>query len=231
MATAEEMRARFQGRVGPPGATDEKLAATLGLLPAVKTNGKRRRAVTTESPVLTDVVPDIEEAEESDSSGGVGLQAVAHLFPAPEALAPADGPPLVKLGFPVPVTLMREVARFKVDLSRHLARRISNHEIGAAALQLLPNEPASVAELLRRHASRIGLDPDAPPSPSRRLVASVSSAAAASLEDLVLGVEEQESIRVTKSQLWALAHAQLLGAGRTGPPLGPLPEAADGGEG
>jgi hypothetical protein len=105
---------------------------------------------------------------------------------------------------------MRDVARFKVDLSRHLARRISNHEIGAAALGLLPGDPGAVADLLRRYAVRIGLDPEAPPSPSRRLVASVPALAAAGLEDLVLGVEETESIRVTKSQLWALAHLLLL---------------------
>lgn len=74
---------------------------------------------------------------------------------------------------------MREVARFKVDISRHLGRRISNHEISAAALGLVPGDPAVVAELLRRHAPRIGVDPDAPPSPSRRLVASVPSPSAA----------------------------------------------------
>ena len=56
-------------------------------------------------------------------------------------MAPADGPPSVKLGFPVQVPLMREVARLEVDLSRHLARRISNHEIAAAALTLLPGDP------------------------------------------------------------------------------------------
>jgi hypothetical protein len=41
---------------------------------------------------------------------------------------------------------------------------------------------------------------------------------AAGLEDLVLGVEETEGIRVTKSRLWALAHLLLLEtAGRAGP--------------
>ena len=212
MATAEEMRARFEARVSPPGPTDEKLAATLGLLPvaAAPANGKRRQPPTAAGgAALTDVMAPTADVEESHG-GGVGLEAVGQLFPAPEALAPADGPPAVKLGFPVPVPLMREVARFKSDLSRHLGRRISNHEMGAAALGLLPGDPASVADLLRRHAVRIGLDPEAPPAPSRRLVASVPQAAAAGLEDLVLGVEESESIRVTKSQLWALAHVLLL---------------------
>jgi hypothetical protein len=211
MATAEEMRARFEARVSPPGPTDEKLAATLGLLPAAKApaNGKRRPAVMEEGAALTDVTAQ-PAMEETDGGGGVGLDVVGHLFPAPEALAPADGQPAVKLGFPVPVPLMREVVRFKVDLSRHLARRISNHEIGAAALGLLPGDPGAVADLLRRHAHRIGIDPDTRPCPSRRLVASVPSASAAGLEDLVLGVEETEGIRVTKSQCWALAHVLLL---------------------
>lgn len=215
MARAEEMRERFLQRVSPPGPTDEKLAATLGLLPEKPrpANGKKRRPVMTETPA--GVVPEM-----TDGSGGVAvedqlggedaLQAVAYLFPPPPVLAPADGPPTVKLGFPVPMPLMREVAHLKLDLSRHLNRRVSNHEIGAAALQLLPREPTSVAELLRRHACRIGLDPEAPPSPSRRLVASVPAAAAAGLEDLVLGLEEDEGIRVTKSQLWALVHVLLL---------------------
>jgi hypothetical protein len=216
MASAEQMRERFLQRVSPPGPTDEKLAVTLGLMP--ERSARKRRPVTTETPA--DVVPDM------DGSGGVavevqgesGLEAVAHLFPAPEALAPLDGIPSVKLGFPVPVPLMREVAHFKLDLSRHLNRRVSNHEIGAAALQLLPGTPAVVAELLRRHAGRIGLDPEAPPMPARRLVASVAAAAAAGVEDLVLGVEEDEGIRVTKSQLWALAHVILLeSAGRASP--------------
>jgi hypothetical protein len=211
MATAEELRARFEARVSPPGPTDEKLAATLGLVPAVKppANGKTRRPVTAPTP-SADVIAQPTAIDETDGGGGVGLEAVAHLFPAREALAPADGPPSVKLGFPVPVPLMRDVARFKVDLSRHLARRISNHEIGAAALTLLSGDPTAVADLLRGHAARIGIDPDAPPCPSRRLVASVPSASAAGVEDLVLGVEETESIRVTKSQLWALAHLLLL---------------------
>jgi hypothetical protein len=217
MASAEQMRERFLQRVSPPGPTDEKLAVTLGLLPERPANGKRRRPVTTKTPA--EGVPDMED-HEADGGGGVevddqpgggeGLEAVVHLFPAPPALAPADGPPPVKLGFPVPVPLMREVAHFKLDLSRHLNRRVSNHEIGAVALQLLPKVPASVAELLRRHAPRIGLDTEAPPVPARRLVASVPMALAAGVEDLVLGVEETEGIRVTKSQLWALAHALLL---------------------
>jgi hypothetical protein len=143
---------RFLQRVSPPGPTDEKLAATLGLLPAA--NGKRRRAVTTETRD-TDVIPQIADIEEAIGGGGVGLESVARLFPAPRALAPADGPPSVKLGFPVPVPLMREVARLEVDLSRHLGRRVSNHEIAAAALGLLPGEPAAVADLLRRHAARM----------------------------------------------------------------------------
>lgn len=66
-----------------------------------------------------------------------------------------------------------------------------------------------MADLLRRHAARIGLDAEAPPVPARRLLASVP-AAAAGLEDLVLGVEEDGGIRVTKSQFWALAHLLLL---------------------
>jgi hypothetical protein len=163
--------------------------------------------------------------EVEEVGGGEGLETVAHLFPAPEALAPVDGTPSVKLGFPVPVPLMREVAHFKLDLSRYLNRRVSNHEIGAAALHVLPGTPAVVAELLRRHAGRIGLDPEAPPMPVRRLVASVPAAAAAGVEDVVLGIEESEGIRVTKSQLWALAHLLLLGAGAgTGKGRGqPLP--------
>jgi hypothetical protein len=67
-----------------------------------------------------------------------------------------------------------------------------------------------VAELSRRHAARIGFDSEVPPSPSRRLVGSVPAPTAAGLEDLVLGVEESESTRVTKSQLWAPAHFLLL---------------------
>jgi len=113
---------------------------------------------------------------------------------------------------------MRDVARFKVDLSRHLARRISNHEIGAAALGLLPGDPDAVANRLRRHAVRIGIDPEAPPVPARRLVASVPATSSAGLEDLVLGVEETESIRVTKSQLWALGHVLLVETVRGGLP-------------
>jgi hypothetical protein len=214
------MRERFLQRVSPPGPTDEKLAATLGLIPEKPANGKKRRPVT-ETPA--DVVPDMADdgsrgVELKELGGGEGLGPVAHLFPPPPALAISDGPPTVKLGFPVPVPLMREVAHFKLDLSRHFNRRVSNHEIGAAALQLLPDHPASVAELLRRHSARIGLDPEAPPVPARRLVASVPAAVAAGVEDLVLGIEESEGLRVTKSQLWALAHVMLLeNAGRARP--------------
>jgi len=140
--------------------------------------------------------------------GGADLDAVAALFPPPPLLAAAGLEP-VKVGFPVPVPLIREVTRLKVDLSRQLGRRLSNHEIGAAATSLLPSEPGQVAELVRGHAERVGLS-DPSPLPRRRLVADIPEGAATALEDLVLAVDATENVRVTKSQLWALAHVLLL---------------------
>jgi hypothetical protein len=123
-------------------------------------------------------------------------------------LLAAAGPEPVKVGFPVPVDLIRDVTRLKLDLSRHLARRISNHEIGGAAAGLVPTDPAQGAELVRGHAERLGLTERV--TPRRRLVAAISREAAATLEDLVLAIDETEGVRVTKSQLWALAHVLLL---------------------
>ncbi|MGH9022527.1 MAG: hypothetical protein ACRDV9_05420 [Acidimicrobiia bacterium] len=208
MPSAEEMRARFERRVAPPGPTDEKLAVSLGLLPEKPANGSKR---STAKPGVVEVAPMTSSGGVEADGGGVGLEGVANLFPAPRALVPvAPGPPQVKIGFPVPVALMREVTRLKVDMSRHLARRLSNHEIGVAALALLPGDPETAAELLRGHAARVGLDGDTPPSPTRRLVALVDSRAAIGVEDLGLALEEHLGTRVTKSQLWALAHVLLL---------------------
>ena len=100
----------------------------------------------------------------------------------------AAGPEPVKVGFPVPVDLIRDVTRLKVDLSRRLGRRLSNHEIGAAAAQLIFAVPAM----------------------PRRRVAAIAQPAATRLEDLVLAIDETENVRVTKSQLWALGHVLLL---------------------
>lgn len=251
MPTAEDMRARFERRVSPPGPTDEKLVATLGLA-LLPTPDATPNVVTAQTapamtgPIAAPADPDgggvavepadpqrpagrrrpsldvvISEPESADGEatfdgGGVGLDAVAGLFPAPAALAPTTPTPaVVKVGFPVPVALMREVTRFKVDLSRHLGRRLSNHEIGTAALRLLPTDPAEVAGLLRAHATRLGLTTDTPASPARRFVALVPTPAAAAVEDLTLALEEHLDTRVTKSQLWALAHVLLLERARS----------------
>src|SRR5581483_6029417 len=147
-----------------------------------------RQAVRLLSPeeTHTAVAPadDPADAERAGGWGGGGadLDAVAALFPPPPLLAAAGLEP-VKVGFPVPVPLIRDVTRLKVDLSRQLGRRLSNHEIGAAATSLLPR---------------------------RRLVADIPEGAATALEDLVLAVDATENVRVTKSQLWALAHVLLL---------------------
>lgn len=241
MPTAEELKARFEGRLRP-GPTDERLAASLGLLPAVADgepqpsersasdlgaevaapkrapgNAKPRR-----QPVRLVTPQDSAPAPEAGSraasakaateahaeSGGVGLDAVASLFPAPEPLVAAAGPEPVKVGFPVPVDLIRDVTRLKVDLSRHFGRRLSNHEIGAAAAQLIPAEPADAAELVRLHAGGLGVGD--PATPRRRLVAAIPQPAATRLEDLVMAIDETENVRVTKSQLWALGHVLLL---------------------
>ena len=140
-------------------------------------------------------------------SGGEGLEALVELFPPPPLLA-AAGPEPVKVGFPVPVDLIRDVTRLKVDLSRHYGRRVSNHEVAAAAARLVPTDPAKLAELVRGHADRLGLTEQT--TPRRRLVAAIPREAATTLEDLVLAIDETEGVRVTKSQLWALAHVLLL---------------------
>jgi hypothetical protein len=141
------------------------------------------------------------------ASGGEGLEVLDELFPPPPLLA-GLGPEPVKVGFPVPVDLIRDMTRLKVDLSRHLGRRVSNHEVGGAAARLLPTDPAGVAELVRGHADRLGLTEQT--TPRRRLVAAIPREAVTTLEDLVLAVDETEGVRVTKSQLWALAHVLLL---------------------
>ena len=243
MPTAEELKARFEGRLRP-GPTDERLAVSLGLLPAVAEpeearpgdpppgepggevaapkrapgNAKpRRQPVRLVPPQDSAPVPEAGNGaasangvtEGTADSGGVGLDAVTSLFPAPEPLVAAAGPEPVKVGFPVPVDLIRDVTRLKVDLSRHLGRRLSNHEIGAAAARLVPTDPAAAAEQVRRHAERVGLT-DAAGTPRRRLVAAIPQDAATTLEDLVLSIDATENVRVTKSQLWALAHVLLL---------------------
>jgi hypothetical protein len=247
MPTAEELKARFEHRLRP-GPTDERLAASLGLMPAAaepapaepdrqpgdspragprsangaapatqpapaKQNGAktkpRRQAVRLVTAEPTGETPAATPSPDGQQwgSGGEGLELVAELFPPPPVLA-AAGPEPVKVGFPVPVDLIRDVTRLKVDLSRHLARRISNHEIGAAAARLVPTDPGQVAELVRDHADRLGLTEQA--TPRRRLVAAIPRDAATTLEDLVLAIDETEGVRVTKSQLWALAHVLLL---------------------
>jgi hypothetical protein len=180
---------------------------------------------------LADVTAPTADTKGTACGGGVGLEAVARLLPAPEALTPADGPPVVKLGFPRPGAAHAGGHPLQGrPLSRHLPRRTSNHEIGAAALSLLPGDPVIVAEQLRRHAPRVGLDPDAPPSPSRRLVDSVPSASAAGLEDLVLGVEGSESIRVTTA-LGARPSPAPRESGRVAPAAGPSPRTPRGAAG
>lgn len=243
MPTAEELKARFENRLRP-GPTDERLAASLGLIPAVaepapaptpddgpgapakgsgavtepaaakgsgsKTKPRRQpvRLVTGPEPTgAADLTAALSGDGERRGSGGEGLEILAELFPPPALLA-AAGPEPVKVGFPVPVDLIRDVTRLKVDLSRHLGRRLSNHEIGSAAAGLLPAAPDGVAELVRTHAERIGVGDHS--LLRRRLVASIPAGAATSLEDLVLAIDETEGVRVTKSQLWALAHVLLL---------------------
>ena len=241
MPTAEELKARFENRLRP-SPTDERLAASLGLLPVsaepegtpetepAATNGAERAAPATprdaeakakprRKSVRLVTGPAANAATHGDGdganpvmaqergSGGAGLEGLADLFPPPPLLA-AAGPEPVKVGFPVPVDLIRDVIRLKVDLSRHLGRRLSNHEIGAAAARLVPDDPAQVAELVRRNAARLGLTERA--TLRRRLVAAIPRQAATTLEDLVLAIDETEQVRVTKSQLWALAHVLLL---------------------
>jgi len=239
MPTAEELKARFENRLRP-GPTDDRLNASLGLLaspaepepapdplnpaeadgtaaepqPApAKPIGREAKAKPRRQAVrlVTATDPKGEaggaQAAQGRGSGGVGLDGMAELFPPPPLLA-AAGPEPVKVGFPVPVDLIRDVTRLKVDLSRRLGRRLSNHEIGAAATRLLPGDPGEVAELVRGHAERLGLTEQG--TPRRRLVADVHQGAATGLEDLVLAVDETEGVRVTKSQLWALAHVLLL---------------------
>jgi hypothetical protein len=241
MPSAEELKARFEGRLRP-GPTDERLAASLGLLPApaepepqsseppserggevaapkrAPGNAKPRR-----QPVRLVSAPESGPTPQSGNGagsgkaateaetdgGGVGLDALSSLFPAPEPLVAAAGPEPVKVGFPVPVDLIRDVTRLKVDLSRHLGRRLSNHEIGAAAAELVPADPADAAEQVRRHAERVGLT-DPAGTARRRLVAAIPQDVATALEDLVLAIDATENVRVTKSQLWALAHVLLL---------------------
>lgn len=240
MPTAEELKARFEDRVRP-SPTDERLAASLGLLPAAAQpapqptdptasesgevarpkpapgNAKARRQpvrlVTPQDSTPPAALPNVgtepaAAGEGQNNSGGVGLDALASLFPAPEPLVATTGPDPVKVGFPVPVDLIRDVTRLKVDLSRHLGRRLSNHQLGAAAAELVPTQPADAAELVRRHADRLGVAEHA--VPRRRLVAAIPQPAAARHEDLVLAIDETENVRVTKSQLWALGHLLLL---------------------
>ena len=226
MPTAEELKARFESRLRP-GPTDERLAASLGLVAEAVPGGEpapahisnpeetpraggtsRRPSVRLVAEPADAAGPAVAAEPAERGSGGADLDAVADLFPPPPLLA-AAGPEPVKVGFPVPVALIRDVTRLKVDLSRHLGRRLSNHEIGAAATGLLPTEPGRVAELVRGHAERLGLaDPN--PMPRRRLVADIPGESATALEDLVLAVDAAENVRVTKSQLWALAHGLLL---------------------
>lgn len=240
MPTAEELKARFENRLRP-GPTDERLAASLGLLPAVEPEPQsddepqpsaartstaakrgpgnarpRRQPVRLVTPDDPDApVPEAKNGMEAaevavaaqPDSGGVGLEVVGELFPPPPLLA-AAGPEPVKVGFPVPVGLIRDVTRLKVDLSRQLGRRLSNHEIGTAASGLLPADAGTVADLVRANAERIGLTE--PPAGRRRLVADIPRDVAAGLEDLVLAIDETEQVRITKSQLWALAHVLLL---------------------
>ena len=189
--TPEPIRAAPKSK---PRRQPVRLVAPAGSEPSGGPNG----AETSSAP---------QTAGETDGGGG-DLDAVADLFPPPPPLLAAAGPEPVKVGFPVPVELIRDVTRFKVDLSRHLGRRLSNHEIGAAAARLVPVEAGEAAELVRHHAERLGVGD--PATPRRRLVAAIPQAAATRLEDLVLAIDEPENVRVTKSQLWALAHALLL---------------------
>jgi hypothetical protein len=249
MPSAEELKARFEDRVRP-GPTDERLAVSLGLMPASAepapaeapdrrsedntaagprsangaagatqpTQAKRSEAKTKprRQAVRLVTAPESDAATQPETpsvngqqrgSGGEGLEVLVELFPPPPLLA-AAGPEPVKVGFPVPVDLIRDVTRLKVDLSRHLGRRLSNHELGAVAAHLVPTDPAKVAELVRGHADRLGLTEQT--TPRRRLVAAIPRGAATTLEDLVLAIDETEGVRVTKSQLWALAHVLLL---------------------
>lgn len=247
MPTAEELKARFEDRLRP-GPTDERLAVSLGLMPAAaepapaetsdrgsdddmaagarSANGAadatqpahvnrseaktkpRRQSVRLVSAGDADPQQDTPSGSgQQRGSGGEGLEVLVELFPPPPLLA-AAGPEPVKVGFPVPVDLIRDVTRLKVDVSRHLGRRVSNHEVGAAAARLVPTDPAKVAELVRGYADRLGLTERT--TTRRRLVAAIPREVATTLEDLVLAIDETEGVRVTKSQLWALAHVLLL---------------------
>jgi hypothetical protein len=196
----------------PAGANGTDPEAKTAPDKAARTNGKtRRQGVRLVKPddVAAPPASDADDPAGQRGSGGANLDTVAELFPPPPLLA-AAGPEPVKVGFPVPVELIRDVTRLKVDLSRQLGRRLSNHEIGAAAAGLLPGEPGQAAELVRGHATRLGLSETSGVGPRRRLVADIPSEAATGLEDLVLAVDATENVRVTKSQLWALAHVLLL---------------------